>query len=233
MSVLKKIFDGKRDEEVHSDFVKFSRGIFADRYLIEAKRQKGRWNIKTGAEFANFLVRACLQETKGEVEVKGAIVATFPIGKEAEFPIERVKQFMGIKQAVINAKISADKILNLMDKHPRAFYALSFSTPLSELKIKAKAPKSAKPAAGGGKEASPDFCVIKTSNQDIVQDLLFGLPDFNEASIRHVINIKEIILPNNIEDAAQLRELAKRKGAIKRIARVDGKEIIKEADFEA
>ncbi len=233
MSVLKKIFDGKTDEEVHSDFVKFSRGVFDNRYLVEAKRQKDRWNIKTGAEFANFLVRTCLQEVKGEVEVKGVIVAAFSVDKEAEFPIERIKQFMGIKQAVVSAKTTADKILKLMDKYPKAFYALSFSTPLSELKIKPKAPKSAKPAASGDKEASADFCIIKTSNQSIAQDLLFGLPDFSKASIRHTLNIKEIVLPKNINDPAQLRGLAKKKGTIKRIARFDGKEVIKEVGFEA
>ncbi len=233
MSVLKKIFGGKMDEEVHSDFVKFSRGTFEGRYLIHAKRQKDRWNIKTGAEFANFLVRACLAEVRNDVEVKGAIVATFSVDKEAEFPIEQIKQFMGIKQAVINCKTTADEILRLMDKHPRAFYALSFSTPSSELKIKPKAPKSAKPAAGGDKEATANFCILKTSNKEIIDDLLFGLPDFSEASIKHSIIIKEIIMPKNITDPAQIRESAKRKGTIKRIAKIDGKEIISEANFEA
>ena len=58
-SVLKKIFSEQSDEEVHNEFIKFGKGVFENRYLLEAKKQKDKWAIKTSAEFSNFLVRSC------------------------------------------------------------------------------------------------------------------------------------------------------------------------------
>lgn len=233
MSVIKKIFSGVKDEEVHGDFTKYSRGVFANKYLVEAKKVKDKWNLKTSAEFVNYIVRECLKEVKGEFEVKGVIVATFDVSKEAQFPVERIKQFMGIKQAVIATKTTPDKIISLMDKYPKAFFALSFSTPNSELKVKAKAPKSAKPAATGDKEPAAEFLSVKTTNKGIADDLLFGIGEFKELSIKHVLNIKDIILPKGEKDPLKMRENAVRKGTIKRIMKVDDKVTEKEIEFEA
>ena len=60
--VVKKIFDGVFDEEVHLSFLKFGRGEYKNKFLLEGKKQKSKWAIKTGAEFANFLVRKCLEK---------------------------------------------------------------------------------------------------------------------------------------------------------------------------
>lgn len=234
MSVIQKIFSGKSDGEVHSDFVKFSKGTFHAKYLIDAKKQKDRWSIKTGPEFANFLVRECLNEIEGEVEVKGVIVATFDVSKEAKFPVSGIKQFMGIKQAVIDCKTEPGKILELMNKYPKAFFALSFLTPKSELKIKPKAPKSAKPSSGGDKGPSAGFCSIKTSNGKIAEVLLFNVPEFEKVSISHTLDINEIVLPKGIKDPVELREKAVRKGKVKRVIKInEGEQIIQEAEFEA
>lgn len=237
MSVIQKIFSGKRDEEIHSDFVKFSKGVFNDKYLVEAKKQKGRWNIKTGSEFANFLVRKCLEKTNGEIDIKGVIVATFHIKDDVDFPIEKLKQFMGIKQSVINSRISVDKILKLMQKYPRAFFALSFSTPDADLKIKAKAPKSAKPVTAGKKAVKVNFCSIKTSDPEIIYDLLFDCKNEDEVAIKHTIQINEIILPKDAKTPEEMRERAIRKGKIIRIIKTGEKEAEKETrkevDFEA
>jgi len=236
-NIIRKIFSKKIDENVHDDFVKFSRGNFKDKYLLEAKKQKDKWSIKTSAEFANFLVRKCLENVKSDIEVKGVIVSTFDIrekmGGFVFSPGEKVKKFMGIKQLQVEGKIKPQRIIEVMDKFPRAFYALSFSGDDFELKIKPKAPKSAKPSAGGEKEASADFCSLKTSNKEIVNDLFFDIDNFNEIAIKHEILIKEIILPSGETNPEKLRENAKRKGKIIRKISVDGKEIVRESDFEA
>src|SRR3989344_6827941 len=143
-NVMKRIFSGKSDDDMHNEFVKFSRGIFNDRYLIQAKKQKDLGSIKTGNEFANFLVRRCLERINGEINISGIIVYTGNL-EDSKIPIERVKQFMGIKQYVVNSKVKSSDIIEAMNKYPRAFFALTFITPNAELKIKAKAPKSAKP----------------------------------------------------------------------------------------
>ncbi len=232
-SIIRKLFSGVRDEQVHSEFIKFSKGVFGNKYLLDAKKQKTGWTIKTGAEYVNTLVRSCLEKSSGEIAVTGVIVATFHIGEKAQFPIERVKQFMGIKQAVVNTKTTPEKILSLMDAYPRAFFALSFSTPKAQLKVKAKAPKSAKPATSKEKEISADFCTLKTDDPVLVQELFFDCPEFKVISVNHTLTIKEIILPKGLTDPVQIREQAKRKGVISRLIKIDGKEIKKEIEFEA
>ncbi len=231
-NVINKIFSNKIDEEVHSDFVKFGKGNYENKYLIEAKKQKEGWSIKTGSEFANFFVRKGLERASGEIELKGAIISTLKLDSEIDFPIENIKQFMGVKQLVINTKVDPKKILNLMNKYPRVFFALTFSLPGYELKIKAKAPKSAKPASGGDKGPSADFCSLKTKDEDIVKDLLFDVNDFKELSIKHILKIDTITLPKGISDPTEIREKAVRNGSVIRIATIDGKEVRTEKDFE-
>jgi hypothetical protein len=230
-STIKKIFSGKNDG-IHDDFVKYSKGLFSNKYMIEAKKVKERWNIKTSNEFANYLVRACLEKVK-EAEIKGVIVATFDVSKEADFPIGGIKQFMGIKQAIVEGTIPSEKIIRLMDKFPKAFFALSFSGNDFELKIKAKAPKSAKPAAAGDKGPAVDFCSIKTSDAGIAGDLLFDCLNEKEVAINHSLNIIDIVLPKGEKDPVKLRENAVRKGKITRTITIDEKVTKKEANFEA
>src|SRR3989344_1355020 len=92
-NVIAKIFSGEIDEEVHSDFVKFSRGVFENRYLLEGKKQKDRWGVKTSAEFANFFVRKCLEKFGGKFDFKGAIICTANIKEDIEFEIAGVKSY--------------------------------------------------------------------------------------------------------------------------------------------
>ena len=236
-NIIKKIFLGKAengDGEVHSAFIKFGRGIFEDRYLIEGKRQKDKWAIKTSAEFANFFVKRCLENVEGEVEMKGIIVSTFDLRDKIDFEIEKVKNYMGIKQIVINTVVEASKIISLMDEFPRAFFALSFKTNDCELKIKAKPPKSAKPASKGEAGPKANFCSLKTPNQDIINDLFFDFPNFKEIKINHTITIEKINLPKGEENPVKIRELSEREGIVKRIAIVDGgNEVIEEKEFIA
>ena len=128
-NVIHKIFSGKVDDEVHNDFIKFSRGVFENRYLLEGKKQKDRWTIKSSSEFANFFVKKILSKAKGDVEISGIIVSTSDIEKDCSFAIENVKRYMGIKQLVLKCSASVEKIIELMNKYPKAFYALSFSIP--------------------------------------------------------------------------------------------------------
>lgn len=236
-STIRKIASGKDDEEVHDEFIKFSRGVFNNRYLIEGKKSKNGWAVKTGPEYANFLVRKCLEKIKGNVEASGVIVSTFDIrngmGGHVFSPEEEVKQFMGIKQLKVNGSIPISRIIEVMQKYPRAFYALTFSGDDFQLKIKAKAPKSAKPSTSGEKEASADFCSIKTGDREIIEDLFFDYSDFSEIKVKHVINIKEITLPKGEKDPVKIRENAVRRGIITRIVNIDGKEIKKEYALEA
>jgi hypothetical protein len=116
---------------------------------------------------------------------------------------------------------------------PRAFVALSFSTPQSELKIKPKAPKSAKP--GSDKEDGPkvDFCKLKTTNPEFAKKLFFDNHEWKTAEAKHDFDIKDIEVPKDEKDPIKMRERAIRKGKIIRKLTINDNETKKEYDFRA
>ena len=76
-NVIRKIFldeAGENDQEVHEAFIKFGKGEFGARYLLEGKKQKDRWAIKTSAEFGNYFVKRCLADVEEPIDMKGVIV---------------------------------------------------------------------------------------------------------------------------------------------------------------
>ena len=170
MNVIKKIFEKEFDTEVHEALIKFGKGTFDSRFLLEAKNNKGKYSIKTSAEYVNNLLKEILLRTRGKIKITGVIVSTFQID-EPILNINSKKQFMGIKQFVINTEIESNELIKIMEKYPRAFFALSFSLGNTELKTKAKAPKSAKPSTKKGEDVKADFCSLKTTEKDIVEEL--------------------------------------------------------------
>jgi len=236
--IIKKIFDGECDEEVHNEFLKFGRGIFKNKYLISAKKQKDSWNIKTGPEFANSLVRIMAEKLgNSKTQITGVIVSTLKLKEEPEFSKIltncEVKQFMGIKQFKISQELSGNELTELLNKFPRAFFALSFKTSDSELKIKPKAPKSAKPSTATDKEPKIDFCSLKTTDKAITKELFFDVGDFKEIRINHTLKIDDIIYPKNEKDPIKVRELSKRKGILIRNIEADSKKTSSEKEFLA
>lgn len=226
------IFRGKYDEqEVHNEFLKFSRGDFKDKFLINSKKKKDGWQIKTGPEFVNAIVKLCLNKAPEEVEMTGVIVSTMKM--EADF-IKGMKQFMGIKQYQVSGVVNKNKILDMMKNNPRFFYALSFKTDNFELKIKAKAPKSAKPSTSD-KEAVPEFCSLKTNDAEVIKELFFDNPDFSEITIKHLLKITGIVYPKDMKNMKpeEVREKSKRQGTLVRQVVVDGASKVSEASFEA
>ncbi len=237
---IKKVFEGSADDGVHSDFLKFGRGEYKNRYMIEAKTQKDIWSVKTSAEFANFFVKKCLEKVStGKIAVKGVIVCTFDLRSECTFDIKKVGNFQGIRKLEIDTEVEPKEILALMHKYPRVFFALTFKTDKFDLKIKPKAPKSAKPGKAtdeGGEGPKVDFCSLKTVDKDLLNELFFGIGlGWKEIKISHTIKIQDIIYPKDLKTLKpeQVREQSKRKGVIVRIIESDGKKIVKEAPFEA
>lgn len=238
-SVIKTIFSGKTSSEAHLEFVKYSRGIFENKYMLEAKKQGDKYSIKTSNEFANFFVRTLAEKAgESELEVSGVIVSTRNL-KEVEgfskiLANVNVKQFMGIKQFAISQKLKGKDILKLIETAPASFFALSFKYGESELKIKPKAPKSAKPSTKTKDEGPKvDFCSLKTSDKSIIGDLFFDFADFKAISISHTLEVKDIELPKVYKTPEEMREKAIRKGVVKRIVEVDGKKEVKEKNFVA
>ncbi len=237
MNFIKKIVDKKVDESVHLQFQKFSKGEFKDRGLIKAKHSGKKYTIYTSSEFANELVREVAEKLgNNKAMVTGAIVYTGDLTNEINFKDK--KQFQGVKRYIIEKEMSGNEIIELFEKFPKAFFALSFSSKKDEitLKIKPKAPKSGKPGSKNDEKPNPNFCKISTNDEKIGSDFIFEKPGFKNAEITHHFFIGDIIIPDNIKnekDYSKIRELAKRKGKIIREGEIDGQKIRKEIDFIA
>jgi len=234
MNFIKKIFDGNIDESVHLQFQKFSKGEFRDRALIKAKQSKAKYSIITTAEFANNMVEEIAKKLGSDkTQVTGAIISTSNLIGKLDF--QNKKQFMGVKQYILDKEMSGDEILELIEKLPKAFFALSFKIEKDNtiLKIKPKAPKSAKPSSKTDKKPKPDFCKLTTNDSNLGGGFVFEKPDFKKAEISHDFIIDELIFPEGEGDYSKIRELAKRKGKIIRKAIIDGEKILKEKEFVA
>ncbi len=241
MNFIKKIVEKKIDADVHYQFQKFSRGEFRDKAGISAKKSGNKYTISTSAEFANDLVKLVAEKVgKNKVEVNGIIVTTSDLDKEG-LRYSSKSQFQGIKKYALSGEMAGDEILNLINKFPKVFFALSFSTPNGEtvLKVKPKMPKTGKPKGGakeGEEEKKQDFCKIVTTDSKIGESFIFELKDFKEANVNHTFFINDIVIPTSLKtekDFAKVREGALRKGKIVRVAKIDGKEFRNEIDFEA
>jgi hypothetical protein len=231
---IKKIFEDSVDLSVHLQFQKFSKGNFKNRAMIKASNSKGKYSISTTAEYANEFVRTLAEKImNNKIHVSGAVITTLDLTGKLDFKDK--KQFMGVKQYIMDSDLSGNEILDLCNTFPLAFMALSFKFGNYELKIKAKAPKSAKPSTKGESTPKIDFCKLITTDKNLIKNLLFdiNLDSFKKVEITHEFVINDLILPKNETDFAKIREMAKRKGKIIRKINLDGKEIVKEKEFEA
>lgn len=236
MAVMKKIFDGIFDDDVHVAFMKFGRGEYKNKYLLEGKKQASKWAVKSGAEFGNFFVRRCLEKISGVVEMTGVIVSTLDLRDEIDFEIKKASNFQGVRKFAIDTEVESSKIIELMDKYPKAFFALTFKGDNFVLKIKPKGPASGKPGKEDGDGPKVDFCSLKTKDKNLINDLFFGVESgWKEIVVSHLISVTDIVYPENIDELkpVEIRELAKRKGKITRTTVVDGVEKVSEASFTA
>lgn len=235
MNFIKKIKDKNFDESVHNQFQKFSKGEFRNRALIEAKNSNGNFTIKTSPEFANELVKY-LAEKLGEnkTKVTGSIIGTNDLKGILDF--KKISQFQGVKNYSIEQEMSGSEIINLIDKFPKNFFALSFSVGESVLKIKPKAPKSGKPGSKGEDAPKADFCVLKTNDKKIAESFIFENPEFKNARIAHNFLIEKIEIPDelkNSKDFALVREKSQRIGKILRKIEIDDKKVETELELIA
>ncbi len=234
--IIKKIFDGDFDDEIHNDFVKFSRGEFKNKYLIYGKKQAKKRVVKTGAEFANFIVRYFLPKAGKSVAVTGIISTTLDIASEATFPIAKVSQFQGVKKLILKTEVNPQEIIGMMNKYPKAFFALSFKIGDIDVKIKAKPPKAAKANKKDNEGPTADFCVVKTNEENFLNLLFWDIGlDWTEIKISHSLNIDKIVYPKDMTNMkpAEIREKSKRQGVLIRNINIDNVESSKEANFIA
>ncbi|KHO51477.1 MAG: hypothetical protein QT05_C0041G0011 [archaeon GW2011_AR13] len=150
-----------------------------------------------------------------------------------EIDFKSKKQFQGVKTYLIDKEMTGNDLISLLNKFPKTFFALSFDVGEDfKLKIKPKAPTSGKPGKGEEKP-KVDFCRLVTTDEKIGKSFIFEVNDFKDAEVNHSYHIDNIIMPVGEKDFAKIREMAKRKGKIVRIAEIDGKEMKRDILFEA
>jgi predicted transposase YbfD/YdcC len=233
MNFIKKIFDKGIDRFVHLQFQKFGKGEFRNRALIKAKKTKNNFNISTTSEFTNELVNEISKKIENKVRVTGAIISTNDLTGKLDF--KEKKQFQGVKRYLIDKEMSKEEIHKLLEEFPESFFALSFEVGNTTLKIKPKAPKLGKPGKKEEEKVKPDFCKIKTDDEEIGKSFVFEKSDFKEAEIDHIFIIENLKIPEelkNSDDFSKIRKESKRVGKIIRNAVIDGEKIVKESEFE-
>jgi hypothetical protein len=238
----KKIFEDKLDEWVHSQVQKFSRGEFPERAMVRVKNSGGKFSVNTTAEYAKELVYM-LGEKLGEkkAHITGALISALDL---EGFDYKEKKSAIGVKKYIIDSEMTGVQLVELCKRIDKAFFGLSLKTEESDLKIQAKSPKSAKGASSSKKEgekAKIDFCKLKTTDNELVKNLVFDeeAKNFKVVEIKHDFVIEQIVMPSDEElgdnkgNFAVIRELAKRKGKLIRKLDVDGKKVRKEKEFVA
>jgi hypothetical protein len=238
---IKKIFAAKgsqiKDELVHSQFTKFSRGEFNDKAMLKMKNSAGRYSLDTTSEYARELVMALAEKLgNNKTLVTGAFVSALDI---QGIKYEEKKMAMGVRKYMINREMTGKEIVEMLMNAPKAFPGLSFNVGDNELVIKPKSPKSAKGAGAAKKEDDDvkiDFCKLRTSDKSLVESFFIDSeePGAKKLEIRHDFIITDIIISPELKkekDFAKIREMALRKGKIIRKVDIEGNKKIKEAEF--
>ena len=231
---IKKIFQDSVDEKVHRHFVRFGKGRFEKRAIINVRLNKDV-KVFTSFEFANDLVYFISMLTD-KLKIKG-IVLTKENKKEffdsLGINTNPVKKQM-LYSTSIEEEMDSDKIKKIVDEC--YFMLVDCKSKGIDLKIKKRLPK---PTAKSSEiKVDEKFCSLQLEKKYFKifhKEFLWDLPlHFKKAKIEHTYVIEEIVIPTklkNEKDFEKLRKLAKRKGKIIRKATVDGKEITSEKEF--
>lgn len=228
MNFIKKIFQGRIDEQVHQQFVRFGKGIFTDKAIVNFKKSGTKIRVTTSFELANDMVLFVFEL------VDKALVSGTLITKQQVPSLGAGKKKSRIFEYEINKEM-ASKEINELAKNAY-FMLLDCSAGGIDLKIKKKLPKPGK-AVG---KVNDKYCILEADlkyEPKIREEFLFDLK--NEADIAKKIEIKhsflinDIILPQGEKDFEKIRLLAKKKGVLTREISIDGKVIKKELPFAA
>lgn len=234
MNFIKKIAENKIDEHVHKQFIKFGKGTFESKAVIDISVSK-LIKIKTSPEFTNELVELLAHTIKDKVKVTGIIFATKDLSSESNIEFQEIKMAMGVRKHIIDQELTKEQVLELCHKFSMYSLNLSFSTNYGELKVKEKAPKSGKPSTKEDQEPKADYCVFTTSDNKVLEDFAFDIKKpFKKFFAKHIFIIEDIIIPEQYKnDFALARIHAKRKGKIIRETTVDSVQSKTEFNFSA
>ncbi len=231
MNFIKKIFLDKIDNEVHKQFVRFSKGRFANRAIVRIKKGK-KISIRTTFEYVNDLVKLAIDNCEGDVNVSGSIVGK-DISKELNLEAEHTKR-MGVAKAELKPiTLNKNELINLFEKYKDTFLLLNLDCNTCSLKCKQNVPKpgSVKQSEDEAEMKKVNFCKA-TFNKDLSDEFIWENKEFKDAEVNHIFVIDELVVPKELEnDYARARIEAKRKGKIIRQLTIDGEKKAIEKDI--
>ncbi len=230
MNFIKKMCEGKYDEDVQQQMKRFSSGNFENKAIVEIKKGK-KIKVKTTFEYANWFVKFLAEKGNGNYQVTGGVLSTTDLREELGVEVISYKQFMGVKKMEINAELSKEKVLELINNYPNALMLFSFENSYGKLKTKVKAPKSGKEKPNT--EPKVNYSTFVTEDKAFLEEFAFDFSkDFKDAKIKHTFAIDKIEVPEEYKNDPKLaRQKAIRHGKLIREIIIDEKKEIKEYSF--
>ena len=216
VSFIKKIILHTIDDEAHRQLVRFGKGIYPGRAILNFWKT-GKIKLSGSSEHVNDFV---LFAAELGCQFSGVIMAREPIdgmqGKKKSGLIEY--PFSG----------NSDQLREIA---PKAYALLLDCSGEITLKSKKKLPK---PGKSGEGKIDDKFCILEVGleHEGKVKDWFFWDAQGKKIKVIHEYHISDIILPKGISDPVQLRLNAKRKGKLIRKLYIEGKESIQEVHFE-
>ncbi len=231
MNFIRAIFENKPDEDVHRQFKRFGKGIFENRAAVELTIGK-QLKVKTTFEYVNWFVKLLADTINNRCHVSGGIITTKDLRNVSGIEFSNVKQFAGVKTYMLDCDIKKEDLIKLLYDFPDAVFCLSFSTDYGALKTKVKSPKSAKPGKEG--DIKVNYCTFTTRDLGFVSEFAFDVDlGFKNLRVSHDFIIREFAVSEEYKNNPEMvRVYAKRRGKIVRKIAADGREIVKETEFE-
>lgn len=239
MNFIKNAIDCKYDELTHKQFRRFSKGTFEKRAMVEIKKSKNNYNIKTTFEYLDGILLYVSGHFNGKAEISGTIIGSSDLlAKTSKFGLDgEAKNVMGVRKLqLIPSKIDFLKLKDMLHDFKDEFLLLSLKFDNFELVSKENPPKPGKSKSEDeDKPVKINFCKLKTSDIGLVKDLLFDFSgNFKQVIIDHSFIIEDFEIPKEYDDdAAKARSMAKRIGRIIRKLTIDGKLQEKTYSFSA
>ncbi|MBT3984740.1 hypothetical protein HOD38_01910 [archaeon] len=230
MNFIRKMCEGKHDEDVQQQMKRFSTGNFINKAIVEIKKGK-KIKIKTTFEYANWFVKFLAEKGKGKYRVQGGVLSKIDLREELGVEVISYKQFMGVKKMEINADLPKEKILELLNNYPDALMLFTFENDYGKIKTKVKAPKSGKEKPDA--EPKVNYCTFVTEDEGFLEEFVFDFTqEFKAAKIKHTFAISNIEVPEEYKNDPKIARMkAIRHGKLIREIEVDGKKEIKEYSF--
>ena len=228
---IKKVWDG-RGEEVHDQFIRFGKGTYAGRAVLNLMKT-GKIKLKGSFEWANDFSEIVSEFGGGKAS--GIVLSKKDISdimseKNIQGNSESKKGGLFYQNNIQEQNLTGEQIKVLIDNSYFSLLDVDNEVSGIKLKIKQKLPKPGK----GESKVDDKFCQLEVDIKFWPQiKEVFMLPECKKARISHTIIVEEIILPEGEKDFAKIRELSKRKGKIIRNLEVDKQETKEEKDFVA